>query len=210
MRRGSLLLLVPRSSRPPQPRRRMTDRTLDKFLAAGLLAELKGDDGWYTKLAAAADALAKRLADQPGGIVPYLYAALDAKASPEDDAITAARGLLQEQWRSFASAFTSTPILLLRAVILDAIVGATKTNDACSEIAALLIGRRSSAERRERDRSGSVCCCVGRKGERPRRKQRGAVRGRYARTRAAFPATLVEGGALFAHGTNKLSTARGR
>jgi hypothetical protein len=118
----------------------MTDRTLDRFLAAGLLAELKGDDGWYTKLAAAADALGKRLSDQPESVVPYLYAALDTKASPEDAAISAARGLVQEQWRSFASVFTSTPVLLMRAVILDAIVAAAKTNDACAAIVALLIG----------------------------------------------------------------------
>ena len=117
----------------------MTDRILDQFLQAGLL-DLKGNDDWHTRITAAADSLSDYLRQSPDQLPPFVYAALDTNALDTDPAIERTLELLKDRWKTYASVFAASPIVILRAIIIDAVVANAARDDATETALALLVG----------------------------------------------------------------------
>ncbi|MFJ3483840.1 GTPase-associated system all-helical protein GASH [Pseudomonas sp. NPDC090202] len=101
----------------------MSDQILLRFLSAGLI-EVGGDDAKLTKLVEAASDLATALKKTPSKTSSFALIAFDP-ASPEDDpVITEVCDALKKRWPTYVNTFSGTPMKVLRALLLDALVQA--------------------------------------------------------------------------------------
>ena len=94
-------------------------RLLTELLAAGLVEKLEGDDGRFEKIERAANAVAGELRANPKLLIPAILAGLDPDVPPPDPAIQQAQRALVAEWKSMSSVHTSTPVAMLRAILLD-------------------------------------------------------------------------------------------
>ena len=116
----------------------MSDRLLDRFLEKGLL-DLKGNDEWYEHITSTAISLSSYLRANPEEIVPFTYAALLPDVGDKDPAIGKTLGLLKAEWKTYASLSMSSPRVMLRAIIFDALLGNAESDDATKSALALLL-----------------------------------------------------------------------
>ena len=116
----------------------MSNRLLDRFLEVGLL-DLKGNDEWYMHLTSTAESLSTYLRANPGEIVPFTYAALSTGVGDRNPAIDTTLGLLRREWRTYASVSMASPMVMLRAVILDALLANAESDDETRSALALLL-----------------------------------------------------------------------
>jgi hypothetical protein len=101
----------------------MSDQILLRFLSAGLI-DVGGDDAKLEKLRETAADLAASLKQTPSKTSSFALIAFDP-ASPEDDpVITEVCDALKERWPTYINTFSGTPMLVLRALLLDALVQA--------------------------------------------------------------------------------------
>jgi len=101
----------------------MSDQILLRFLSAGLI-DVGGDDAKLEKLRETAADLAAALKQTPSKTSSFALIAFDP-ASPEDDpVITEVCDALKERWPTYINTFSGTPMLVLRALLLDALVQA--------------------------------------------------------------------------------------
>lgn len=101
----------------------MSDQILLRFLSAGLI-DVGGDDAKLEKLRQTAVDLAAALKQTPSKTSSFALIAFDP-ASPEDDpVITEVCHALKERWPTYINTFSGTPMLVLRALLLDALVQA--------------------------------------------------------------------------------------
>ncbi|HYH96085.1 GTPase-associated system all-helical protein GASH [Hyalangium sp.] len=94
------------------------------LLAAGLIEKLDGDDERFVKMERAAETVAKELHASPQKLIGAILAGLDPDVPANDPAIAQAQRALVAEWKSMSSVHTSTPVSLLRAILLDACVQA--------------------------------------------------------------------------------------
>ena len=116
----------------------MSDSLLDQFLEKGLL-DLRGNDDWYEHITSTAKSLSTYLRANPEEIVPFTYAALLPDVSDKDPAIEKTTSLLKKEWKTYPSLSMSSPKVMLRAIILDALLANAESDDVTKSALALLL-----------------------------------------------------------------------
>lgn len=95
-------------------------KLLTELLEAGLIENLNGDDERFDKIAKAAKVVAQELCDYPPMLIRAVLAGLDPDIPSVDPAIVQSEVALVTEWKSMRSVHPSTPVNLLRAILLEA------------------------------------------------------------------------------------------
>jgi len=106
----------------------MSETVLLRFLSSGLV-DVGGDDAKLGKLQSTSAAVALVLKKAPSKVPNYSLIAFDDKAPNDDPVIVEVLDALKALWPTYVNTFASTPIAVLRAIILDAIVEAAREDD---------------------------------------------------------------------------------
>lgn len=101
----------------------MSDQILLRFLSAGLI-DVGGDDAKLKKLRETASDLAAALKKTPSKTSSFSLIAFDPASPVDDPVINEACDALKERWPTYINTFSGTPMLVLRALLLDALVQA--------------------------------------------------------------------------------------
>lgn len=107
----------------------MEQEFLLKFLEVGAI-DLKGDDTKLDKLRSTAKDLSASLRETPSKTASFTMVAADPSIAATDPTVEEAMTSLRKQWVTVANAFSGRPVSVLRAILLDAIVQAARTDDA--------------------------------------------------------------------------------
>lgn len=107
----------------------MEQEFLLRFLEIGAI-DLKGDDVKLEKLRSTAKELSATLRKAPSKTISFTMAAADPEIATTDPVIEEAMSSLRRQWETVANAFAARPVGILRAIVLDAIVQAARSDDA--------------------------------------------------------------------------------
>jgi hypothetical protein len=107
----------------------MQQEFLLKFLEVGVI-DLKGDDTKLDKIRATVKDLSAALRKTPSKTVRFTMVAADPNIAALDPTIEEAMASLRKRWETVANAFAGCPVNILRAMLLDAIVQAARSNDA--------------------------------------------------------------------------------
>lgn len=107
----------------------MEQEFLLKFLEIGVI-DLKGDDTKLDKLRSTAKDLSAALRKAPSKTASFTMVAADPNIPATDPTVDEAMAALRKQWETVANAFAGRPIGILRAILLDAIVQAARSDDA--------------------------------------------------------------------------------
>ena len=107
----------------------MDNEFLMLFLEIGAI-DLKGDDSKLEKLRLTAKDLAAVLRKAPAKTPSFTMVAADPHITATDLTVEEAMTALRKQWETVANAFSSRPVGILRAILLDAIVQAAREDDA--------------------------------------------------------------------------------
>lgn len=106
----------------------MDDTVLQRFLNNGLI-NVGGEDTKLEKLSQAAKDLASALKKTPSKALSFSLIAFDPEAPEKDPVVVEALAALQARWTTYRNTFSSTPIAVIRAMLLDALVTATGDDD---------------------------------------------------------------------------------
>lgn len=101
----------------------MSDKILLRFLSAGLI-NVGGDDTKLEKLRETASDLATALIQTPSKTSSFSLIAFDPASPVDDPVIKEVCDALKERWPTYINTFSGTPMLVLRALLLDALVQA--------------------------------------------------------------------------------------
>lgn len=107
----------------------MEQEFLLKFLEIGAI-DLKGDDTKLEKLRSTANDLSAALRKAPSKTASFTMVAADPNIAATDPTVDEAMAALRKQWETVANAFAERPVGILRAILLDAIVQAARSDDA--------------------------------------------------------------------------------
>lgn len=107
----------------------MEQEFLLRFLEIGAF-DLKGDDIKLEKLRLTAKDLSAALRKAPAKTACFTMVAADPNVAATDPTVEEAMTALRKQWETVANAFTGRPVGILRAILLDAIVQAARSDDA--------------------------------------------------------------------------------
>lgn len=107
----------------------MEQGLLLKFLEVGLI-DLKGDDTKLDKLRSTAKDLSAALRKAPSKTASFTMVAADPNIAATDPTVDEAMAALRKKWETVANAFAGRPVGILRAILLDAIVQAARSDDA--------------------------------------------------------------------------------
>lgn len=107
----------------------MEQEFLLKFLEIGAI-DLKGDDAKLDKLRSTAKDLSVVLLRTPSKTASFTMVADDPNIAATDPTVEEAMAALRKQWETVANAFSSRPVGILRAILLDAVVQAARSDDA--------------------------------------------------------------------------------
>lgn len=121
----------------------MEEEFLLKFLEIGAI-DLKGDDTKLDKLRSTAKDLATILRNSPSKTASFTMVAADPNIAATDPTVEEAMAALRKQWETVANAFSGRPVGVLRAILLDAIVQAARSEDAIA-VAFVNIARNALA-----------------------------------------------------------------
>jgi GTPase-associated system-like protein len=106
----------------------MSETVLLRFLGSGLV-DVGGDDAKLGKLQATSNAIALVLKKVPSKVPNYCLVAFDSNAPSADPVVVEVLNTLKELWPTYVNTFASTPITVLRAIILDALVEAAREDE---------------------------------------------------------------------------------
>jgi hypothetical protein len=107
----------------------MEQEFLLRFLEVGVI-DLKGDDTKLEKLRSTAKDLSATLRKSPSKTTSFTMVAADPNIPATDPVVDEAMTSLRKQWETVANAFAGRPVGILRAILLDAIVQAARSDDA--------------------------------------------------------------------------------
>lgn len=107
----------------------MEQEFLLRFLEIGAI-DLKGDDIKLDKLRCTAKDLSAALLKAPSKTASFTMVAADPNIADTDPTVEEAMASLRKQWETVANAFSGRPVGILRAILLDAIVQAARSDDA--------------------------------------------------------------------------------
>lgn len=102
----------------------MSDQILLRFLSAGLI-DVGGDDAKLEKLRETASDLAAALKQTPSKASSFALIAFDPASPVDDPVIKEVSDALKARWPTYINTFSGTPMLVLRALLLDALVQAS-------------------------------------------------------------------------------------
>ncbi|MFD2430567.1 GTPase-associated system all-helical protein GASH [Sphingobium scionense] len=106
----------------------MGDGILQGFLNRGLI-DVGGDDAKLDKLNQAAGDLAAALKKNPSKALGFSLIAFDPDAPEADPIVQEALAALQKRWTTYRNTFSATPIAVIRAMLLDALVASSADDD---------------------------------------------------------------------------------
>ncbi|RKI04417.1 GTPase-associated system all-helical protein GASH [Corallococcus sp. AB038B] len=98
-----------------------SNQILLQFLNAGLI-NVGGDDAKLERLRETAADLAAELKRAPAKAASFALIAFDPEAPADDPVIKEASAALQSRWATYINTFSGTPVAVLRALLLDALV----------------------------------------------------------------------------------------
>jgi hypothetical protein len=104
------------------------DGILQGFLNRGLI-DVGGDDAKLDKITQAAGDLAAALKKNPSKALGFSLIAFDPDAPEADPVVQEALAALQNRWTTYRNTFSATPIAVIRAMLLDALVAAAAEDD---------------------------------------------------------------------------------
>lgn len=107
----------------------MSDEILLQFLEAGIV-NVGSDDSKLEKLRTTAKDLAAVLKKVPARTVRWTLVAVDPEAAADDPVIAESWATLKKNWTTVPNTYQSTPIALLRATLLDALVRSASDDEA--------------------------------------------------------------------------------
>jgi hypothetical protein len=99
-----------------------------QFLQAGLI-NVGGDDAKLAKLSEAAADIAAALREKPKNTTRYALAAFDPQTTADEPAIVEAKNTLAQRWPTYINTFAGTPVLVIRALLLDALAREANNDD---------------------------------------------------------------------------------
>ncbi len=105
----------------------MNTEILMNFLKLGLI-DLQGSDEKLEKLETTSISLAKLLEADPSKTLTYALIALDPKAPEDDPVVEETISILEENWTTYSNTFAGTPIQVIRALLLQALVISAEEN----------------------------------------------------------------------------------
>ena len=105
----------------------MSTEILMKFLKLGLI-DLQGSDEKLDKLETTSISLAKLLDANPSKTLSYALIASDPKAPDDDPVVKETISILEENWITYSNTFSGTPIQVVRALLLQALVISAEEN----------------------------------------------------------------------------------
>lgn len=106
----------------------MSEDVLLRFLSNGLI-DVGGDDAKLDRLRSAATDLAAALKKTPSKAASYALVAFDPEAPADDPVICEALEALKARWATYVNTFATTPVAVVRAMLLDALAGAAADDD---------------------------------------------------------------------------------
>ena len=106
---------------------------LQEFLSRRLF-DVAGDDERLKHLDRTAAELAKFLATRRGELIPYTLAALDPGVPASEPHVARAMDVLAKQWKTVRDHFGSEPVLVLRAIIAEALRRVGKADAAAAAV----------------------------------------------------------------------------
>lgn len=107
----------------------MSDEILLQFLEAGIV-NVGSDDSKLEKLRATAKDLAAALKKAPTRTTRWTLVAIDPEVTADDPVIVESWTALKKNWITASNTYQSTPIALLRATLLDALVQSASKDEA--------------------------------------------------------------------------------
>ncbi len=99
-----------------------------RFLSNGLI-DVGGDDAKLDKLRSTASDLAEALKKAPEKAASFSLIAFDPNAPATDPVVQEALEALKKRWATYVNTFAGTPMLVVRAMLLDALVRASASDD---------------------------------------------------------------------------------
>lgn len=130
---------------------------LIELLDMGLIDRLDGDDGRFSKIERAAEAVSQQLIEQPSLLIRAILAGLDPNILTGDPIIVQAEQALVTEWKSMRSVYPDRPVNLLRAILLDACNQAAKDNP--QNAAILWLTAANTLEWLGLGKEKAVVCC---------------------------------------------------
>lgn len=106
----------------------MNEDVLLKFLGKGLI-DVGGDDAKLEKLKTTAKDLSAELQKTPHKSAAFALVAFDPNISTADAVIVEAMAALAKRWPTYVNTFSATPVAVLRALLLDAVVTAAYADE---------------------------------------------------------------------------------
>ena len=106
----------------------MREDVLLRFLGKGLI-NVGGDDDKLGHLRQTAVDLAGILREMPAKATPFALVAFDPDVPTTDPTIVEVEDALRNRWETYVNTFSGTPVTVLRAMLLDALVRASGQDD---------------------------------------------------------------------------------
>ncbi len=107
----------------------MSDDVLLRFVTRNLI-DVGGDDTKLTNLRHAAGDLSGILKETPAKTLAFSLAAFDPEVPESDPSIAEAADALRKRWETYANTFATVPVAVCRAMLLDALIQASRGNEA--------------------------------------------------------------------------------
>jgi hypothetical protein len=107
----------------------MSGEILLRFLTIGII-DVGGDDAKLEKLRMTAQDLVVALEKTPFKTSAFTLVAADPNVPANDPTVEEAVTALQKRWTTMANTFSATPVAVIRAILLEALVQAARQEDA--------------------------------------------------------------------------------
>ncbi|WP_420463557.1 GTPase-associated system all-helical protein GASH [Candidatus Palauibacter sp.] len=106
----------------------MQEDVLLRFLGRGLI-DVGGDDDKLGHLRQTAVDLSEVLRETPAKATPFALVAFDPDVPNTDPTIIQVKDTLRSRWETYVNTFSGTPVTVLRAILLEALVRACEQDD---------------------------------------------------------------------------------
>ena len=106
----------------------MREDVLLRFLGKRLI-DVGGDDDKFERLRQTAVDLSRVLRETPAKATPFALVAFDPHVPTTDPTIVEVEDALRNRWETYVNTFSDTPVTVLRAMLLDALVRACGQDD---------------------------------------------------------------------------------
>ena len=106
----------------------MREDVLLRFMGKRLI-DVGGDDDKFEHLRQTAVDLSEILREMPSKATPFALVAFDPDVPTSDPTLVQVEDTLRKRWETYVNTFADTPVMVLRAILLDALVRACAQDD---------------------------------------------------------------------------------